>query len=197
MAGIKEINKFVQDAAEKKKKQEEERQKLEKSRFINTAIDDKKRLENIIKREKKDYLRILSFLLLIPILGFIAYSVYNLVGYFKYSDRNAWIIPKVHDEDYERAGDFVNSVLQKAKNRKNTDPCYKHGIPDNWKIKGDEIIQELLLNPNIEVKKISLDEKKKGNQALLIAEYGNSAMMAAFYLILDENKFYILKIDKK
>lgn len=194
---IKEINKFVQNSAERKKKQDEEHKKLEKKQFIDIAIDNKKCLEKISKQEKKDYIRIVSLLLLIPIIGVIGYSIYNLAAYFRSSDEKAWIIPEVHDEDYGRAGDFVNFVLRTAKKEKNADLCYKHEIPNNWKIKGDEIIQELLLNPNIQVKKITLDEKKKGTQALLIAECGNSAMTAVFYLILDEDKFYILKIDKK
>ena len=191
----REINKIVAEAAKKKKEMDKSKEVEEKTDFISTAIDDRKKLRASLKKKVRDYSKIFPCLVIGLAIAFIGSIIYQMVCLYRNIEKEEWKTAKVSAEEYARAKEFVNKSF--GKDKADLDQLFRNESPLTWKSNAKLII-EGMKNAGYEASSVTLDTKNKGNEALMqvtCSAQGKEDIL--FFIVLENDDFKILRIEKK
>ncbi|HBC89570.1 MAG TPA: hypothetical protein DCZ94_21745 [Lentisphaeria bacterium] len=191
----REINQLVQGAAKKKKDLEKQKEAERKSEFLNTAVDDRKKLDEEIKKEKKDYSKLFIVILSAAALVCIIIMICQIVSINRQAARNPWKTVQISSGEIIKAKEFVTGILQLRTNA-SIDKYLAGDIPPPWKLRATKIIQELK-GCNFKLDEVVQDDKNLGSEALFTAVCSSpSGEKITFYIYYINNEFKIMRAEK-
>jgi hypothetical protein len=191
---LKEIQRKVREAAERNKILEQQQKEKIKKNSAESALEDKKKLDAALHKKSRNYAT--YFIVPIAILASICFGFMLWQCYAIYSPKEkTWEKPFTTPKDLASIKDFLTDSLQKAKSGKNIDNIIAPNIPQTWKT---AIIENFHATKNDAwlVTTVSVDEFKKGSQALFHSTQTNSKQHFKLSIIKDGDRFFLMRTSK-
>ena len=192
----REINQLVQDAAKKKKELDKTKEKSEKSEFLNTAVSDLKKLEEEIKKEKKDYSKLILILLVIAAIFLVGIITSQILFMLRESAKDPWKTVQAGSDEISKAKEFVTGLLQ-LKGFAALDSYVDPDIPAPWKQNAKKTIQELK-GGNFILDDVQIDDKTIGDKILMTASCSSQERneKVIFHIKYENSEFKVMRTEK-
>lgn len=191
---LREIQKKVRLAAQKKQAEEKQKKIEIKKKSEQHLIEEKKKLEEEINKKRIDYSLFFIIPLAILTLFFAIYTIFQIYEINNPTDES-WQSPKINNEDIQKAQNELTNILMLISKRKKIENFIYYKIPDTWKKK---IVNELCSDsPSWQIENVSLDKFKRGKNPILLCSLKNQkGEQVGLMLIKEDKTIYLYKIEQ-
>ncbi|HPN84289.1 MAG TPA: hypothetical protein PK821_03035 [Victivallales bacterium] len=193
---LREIQRKVREAAKKHEVSEKKKKEHVKQTSINVAMEDRKKLEEELKKKSHNHGIYFIAPVVVIALTFIGLMIWQIMT-INSPSKEAWEKPKYNPDDISAAKEFISESLLAARNGKNPDDHIAERIPPTWK----ESIRTILSSTKDDtwaITDVTADSMKTGSNPVFRAMISNSNQrrQAEFIIVKEANRFMILKASK-